>query len=623
MYFDTLKLSSVEQSTSSTSAKGGYKNPELITWNFGKTITVNLTDALYTPASLSLLWGGKFGISQTEINGFWNPLYKENNQITNTYTYTSKYLGYDKEKLKYPYILNINEEPIEYGCNLFLPRVQKIGQPAERAKLVLKNFGDFKINVRKEGVQYNSRYLLHEVGYAGKIYFDNQERDTFYDYEWKDCELQMLSLEGRQDVYYIKHIDVLLRVNSVDYSKKILIKNSGENDYYNSQIDIYNDNIKVGTFYINDTVNNLVEPENSLNPIQSGINEIILIDRLEKCCASNDFCIDTTKNFESNAKKDLPQYKQIPLTVFIDPRTMKPYQSNCSLYIRKNGEVIYGNLCTIKRNDTYYKWTRSAAGKNESLGNEIVVTGYDFPGTYKLVANTYTRARLDGSDSRLQIEIPLCTVVPESVIELTAEGEPAIFSMQLKVMENVLGEMIKIQKFNVGSEVYDNYESGSTKVKRLTSIDRPYECEVCTTPTVSFIKDTKLDDMQILLPQQNDYYCFPIDCMPPFNTKNGESYLMIPKTNRHAKKIYKALKDGTLDDSARDQLLIKMPLANTFISINNEPYLIAVNGNYEYYEDNEDANTVVIDGKICVFITQQNMDKFSPIEFTITGVVDE
>jgi hypothetical protein len=77
-----------------------------------------------------------------------------------------------------------------------LPRVQKIGQPAERAKLVLKNFGDFSVNIKKEGIQYNSYYLLHEVGHNGTINFNNQERNTFYDYEWKDCEIEMLSLEG-------------------------------------------------------------------------------------------------------------------------------------------------------------------------------------------------------------------------------------------------------------------------------------------------------------------------------------------------------------------------------------------------------------------------------------------
>jgi hypothetical protein len=74
MYFDTLKVTSIEQSASAVSARGGLHNADLITWKFGKEITVKVTDALYTPASLSLMWGGRFGIKEAEINGFWNPI---------------------------------------------------------------------------------------------------------------------------------------------------------------------------------------------------------------------------------------------------------------------------------------------------------------------------------------------------------------------------------------------------------------------------------------------------------------------------------------------------------------------------------------------------------------------
>lgn len=69
LYLDTLKISSVEESASSVSAKGGLANPALITWDFGKEITVNLEDALYTPASMSLLWGGKYGSKTVELWG--------------------------------------------------------------------------------------------------------------------------------------------------------------------------------------------------------------------------------------------------------------------------------------------------------------------------------------------------------------------------------------------------------------------------------------------------------------------------------------------------------------------------------------------------------------------------
>lgn len=73
MYFDTLKVSTIEQTASETSARGGLGNPHLITWNFDKEITVRLEDALYSPASQSLMWGGQFGIGKQKIYGVWDP----------------------------------------------------------------------------------------------------------------------------------------------------------------------------------------------------------------------------------------------------------------------------------------------------------------------------------------------------------------------------------------------------------------------------------------------------------------------------------------------------------------------------------------------------------------------
>lgn len=51
LYFDTLKVSNLEQTAESTAAKGGLGNPNLIVWDYGKEITLSLEDALYSPAS--------------------------------------------------------------------------------------------------------------------------------------------------------------------------------------------------------------------------------------------------------------------------------------------------------------------------------------------------------------------------------------------------------------------------------------------------------------------------------------------------------------------------------------------------------------------------------------------
>ena len=69
LYLDTLKISSIEQTAEQTSARGGLGNPHLITWDYGKEITVNLEDALYTPASMSMLWGGKYASKSVELWG--------------------------------------------------------------------------------------------------------------------------------------------------------------------------------------------------------------------------------------------------------------------------------------------------------------------------------------------------------------------------------------------------------------------------------------------------------------------------------------------------------------------------------------------------------------------------
>ena len=76
LYLDTLKISSVEQTAEQTSARGGLGNPHLITWDYGKEITVNLEDALYTPASMSMLWGGKYASKSVELWGVFDA-YKE------------------------------------------------------------------------------------------------------------------------------------------------------------------------------------------------------------------------------------------------------------------------------------------------------------------------------------------------------------------------------------------------------------------------------------------------------------------------------------------------------------------------------------------------------------------
>ena len=57
LFLDTLKVSTIEQTAEQVDARGGKGNPKLITWDYGKEITVNVEDALFSPKSMSIMLG--------------------------------------------------------------------------------------------------------------------------------------------------------------------------------------------------------------------------------------------------------------------------------------------------------------------------------------------------------------------------------------------------------------------------------------------------------------------------------------------------------------------------------------------------------------------------------------
>ena len=57
LFLDTLKVSTIEQTAETVDARGGKGNPKLITWDYGKEITINIEDALFSPKSMSIMLG--------------------------------------------------------------------------------------------------------------------------------------------------------------------------------------------------------------------------------------------------------------------------------------------------------------------------------------------------------------------------------------------------------------------------------------------------------------------------------------------------------------------------------------------------------------------------------------
>lgn len=57
LFFDTLKTSSIENAAETTDATGGRGNGKLITWNYSRTATLQMQDALLSVESMAVLAG--------------------------------------------------------------------------------------------------------------------------------------------------------------------------------------------------------------------------------------------------------------------------------------------------------------------------------------------------------------------------------------------------------------------------------------------------------------------------------------------------------------------------------------------------------------------------------------
>lgn len=58
LFLDTLKVSTIETTAENVAAQGGWGNPKLVMWDYGKEITLTLTDALLSLESARVMLGG-------------------------------------------------------------------------------------------------------------------------------------------------------------------------------------------------------------------------------------------------------------------------------------------------------------------------------------------------------------------------------------------------------------------------------------------------------------------------------------------------------------------------------------------------------------------------------------
>lgn len=79
----------------------------------------------------------------------------------------------------------------------------------------------------------------------------------------------------------------------------------------------------------------------------------------------------------------------------------------------------------------------------------MTINAATFPGTYKFVGDTVIRSKKTGADEPFQLVIEKCKMSSEMTITMEAEGDPSVFDMNVRVLRDESGNMIKFIKYNL------------------------------------------------------------------------------------------------------------------------------------------------------------------------------
>lgn len=184
------------------------------------------------------------------------------------------------------------------------------------------------------------------------------------------------------------------------------------------------------------------------NDFTKGVKDVKTIDRMEPVTAERNFIVPAGNENGTPSEAD-----KTAQAVFIDPNTMRPYQDGTP----------------IAEGERFLKWTRSIAYEGESIGKSIEISADKFPGTYKIVGDTFVRNKTTGEDERFQFIIPQAKMNSEQTITLEADGDPVVFSMDMRVLRPDDGVMVRFVQYDVVKN--EEEKDGSTMVKGTENLN--------------------------------------------------------------------------------------------------------------------------------------------------------
>ena len=159
---------------------------------------------------------------------------------------------------------------------------------------------------------------------------------------------------------------------------------------------------------------------------------------------------------------------------WIDGEQLRGWEPSLSSGVTTGAEVGATNYITKGENGSPINTQRVAIFYKTPIKNDgaqkIQINSDTFPGTYRVVGDTYARNRATGKDEFFQFIIHRAKVNPENTITLSADGDPSTFNMSLKVLRNI-GDtgMIDLVKYSFDSAEEGGEDLGPSDTKKTQS----------------------------------------------------------------------------------------------------------------------------------------------------------
>ena len=357
LYLDTLKVSTLEKTASSAFAQGGLKNKKLIKWNFGKDIKLTLEDALFSPASMSMIWGGKL---QSKLGTLTDIIAKIN--------YANIYgkLRYSTKAYPSPSLTDDEWEIVFKILN------KEIGEGYE---YIVDN------EIPSKMTEKNKNYWIKRYYSRPTELIDNDENIYTYDYDKKNG--------------YTIEKESYLNIPETSGEKNDFIKNyytdsnTGEKKIINPTI--YAN--KAMPEYVVFNLRQLINELSDIGEIETSIGDTEVVDRMEKCIVKdrNGLEISTKKQLD-NLFRYYSNDRSSSYTIYYDAKTMLPL-----LHV-ENDKIIKENYTRpIIRPDLFVVGTANFPAEFLQLGGYTEMNG-DVAITDQIIYNKMVQALVTSPD---------------------------------------------------------------------------------------------------------------------------------------------------------------------------------------------------------------------------------